>query len=74
MAIVVSGNDKALKMHLQVDVDDKGDPVMSTRTLGSVKVNASNDDLYAIANEAGTLLIPTLSEIKVSESYVLESE
>lgn len=56
MAVEAKSKERALKIKVHMGSNDKGNPVYGTRTLGSVKLDASNDDLLAIATGAGDLI------------------
>lgn len=74
MAITATGNSKTLKVKVQTGVNSTGEAVLSTRTLGSVKASAVNEDLYAIGSMAAALQSHTVDAIQVSESYELLSK
>lgn len=74
MAVVVVDTAKSLKIQVMTGTSQAGDPVLSTRTLGTVNESVTNDDLMAIAVESGTLINYPIDAVKVTESYTLGNE
>lgn len=74
MAIGKGNESKSLKFKVQTGTSDAGNPIYATRTLGSVKVEATNENLFNCADKLSALQVYPVASINISESYSLLSE
>lgn len=74
MAVMKASETKALKFKVRSGVNSSGNPTFATRTLGAVKINAANEDLFACGKSLADLQGYPIEQIAVSESYALIGE
>lgn len=74
MAVMKASETKALKIKVQNGVNSSGNLTFATRTLGSVKVDAADEDLLACGRSLADLQGYPVEKIAVSESYALIGE
>lgn len=71
MAVTKASEAKSLKLYVSTGTNANGDQTFATRTIGGVKPSASNDDLYAVAENLGALQSNPVEAIKIAENYSL---
>ena len=74
MAVSTAGETKSLKFKVQTGTSDAGNSIYATRTLGSVKVDATNENLFNCADKLSVLQKFPVASINISESYGLVQE
>ena len=74
MAVGKGNESKSLKFKVQTGTSDAGNAIYSTKTLGSVKVNATNENLFTCADALANLQKYPVASINITESYALLSE
>lgn len=74
MAVGRGNEAKSLKFKVQTGTSDSGNPIYATRTLGSVKPNATNENLYDCGIKLSALQKFNTISVNVSENYALLSE
>ena len=50
MAVVSTKIGSALKLTLKVGIDEQGNDKLSSKTMGKIKVLATDDDIFAVAD------------------------
>ncbi len=74
MAIAKTFLAKNLQLRLNTGLDENFSPIYKTRSWAGVKENASDANIYAIAEEIGSLQTHTLDEVRVSTLQALEED
>ncbi len=71
MPVLSTLKDSALKLIVQTGVDAKGNPVFKTRSYGNIKPSASDQDIYALAQQLASLQVHTLEQVSRVNSFEL---
>lgn len=72
MAVEKIPSGTVLRMQFQTGVDGNGDPVYRTKSLGNVKTDATDQDIYDVAQALVQLQEHTLMAVMRVDSAVLE--
>ena len=51
MPVEVTPIASRLRLRLQTDIDEEGEPVLRTRTYSNIKSTTENEELFAVAQE-----------------------
>ncbi|MFA5525115.1 MAG: DUF1659 domain-containing protein [Tissierellales bacterium] len=73
MAITSVIKDSKLKIQLDGGLNEKGNPIVKSKTFSKVKTNAANDNLFAVAESlAGLQDMPLIGIKRVDETDLQE--
>lgn len=61
-----------LQLRLNTGMDENFNPIFRTRSYSNVKSSASNEDLYALAQELGGLQVHAVDAVRRVDEYELE--
>ena len=71
MAVESTKVASALKLTMKVGVDEKGKDKVATKTLGSLKVNATDEDIFAIGEAISNIKTYPLVGLSKEDQYSL---
>lgn len=74
MAVVASKLSTSLQLKVKQGVDERGEDIIATQTFRRVKVDASDGDIYDVAQAIGSLESTPVVSTQKSDSYELVSE
>lgn len=73
MAVNTVAQDSKFKIQLDAGVDEKGKPIIKSKTFSNVKSTATNDDVYDVANslaelqELSLISVRRIDEIEITQ-------
>jgi hypothetical protein len=65
---------KNLQLKLNTGLDENFNPIYKTRTWANVKANATDEDLFELAEEIGSLQVHTLEEVRTGTLHAIEED
>jgi predicted metal-dependent TIM-barrel fold hydrolase len=71
MAVESTKVASALKLTMKVGVDSKGKDKVATKTLGNLKVNATDEDIFAIGEAISNIKTYPLVGLSKEDQYSL---
>jgi hypothetical protein len=63
-----------LQLRLHTGMDENMNPVFRTRSFSNIKTDASNEDIYELAQELGNLQVHPLDAVRRVDEYELDEE
>jgi len=74
MAVVKTPTNSTLRMSFQTGVNDQGDPVYRRRSMTNIKHNATDQNIYDVAEILADLQIYNLAEVNRADNAQLSDD
>ena len=74
MAVVKTPTNSTLRMAFQTGVNEKGDPVYRRRSMTNIKHNATDQNIYDVAEILADLQIYSLAEVNRADNAQLSDD
>jgi len=74
MAVNSTKVSSELKVTMVVGVDSKGNDKLANKTIGSIKLEASDDNVFAVANAIANVKAYPIVSVHKEDSFVLANE
>lgn len=71
MAVTHTPNPSSLTLVRQTGITQEGKPVLKSKTINNVRANATNEDLYAVADALSVLFSHPIVKIERKDSGIL---